>query len=64
MAIQQAKSDDLMIFQAEDRKFSHFGILLENNEFIHHQEGFLSSKSLIDDNYFKKIHSVYRVSDN
>ena len=62
--MQQAKSDDLMIFQAEDRKFSHFGILLENNEFMHHQEGFLSSKNLIDDNYSEKIHSVYRVGHN
>ena len=53
-----------MIFQTELGNFSHFGIILENNEFMHHQQGFLSSRTLIDDIYLKKIHSVYRVGNN
>jgi len=62
--LNEAKPGDLMIFKADNKNFSHFGILLENNEFMHHQQAFLSSKSLLDDNYIKKIHSMYRIVDN
>ena len=61
---QHAEVNDLMIFQTELGNFSHFGIILENKEFMHHQQGFLSSRTLIDDIYLKKIHSVYRVGNN
>ena len=62
--INHAKIDDMMIFQTEKGRFSHFGILLESDQFIHHQEGFLSSKNMLNEESFKKIHSVYRVSYN
>ena len=54
-------TDDLIVFQASKKNFSHFGVALEDNEFMHHQEMFLSSKALLDDNYLKKIHSIYRI---
>jgi len=61
---EQGAPDDLVVFQANKNSFSHFGILQKNNEFIHHKEGFLSSRVIMDDFYIKKIHSVYRVFNN
>ena len=57
---EEAKIGDLVIFEASKKCFSHFGILLEDNEFMHHQGGFLSSRVLLNEDYIKKIHSIYR----
>lgn len=60
----EAKVGDLIVFESSKKCFSHLGVLLENDQFIHHQEGFLSSSSLLNEDYIKKIHSIYRVSNN
>lgn len=57
---EEAGVGDLVIFEASKKCFSHFGILLEGDKFMHHQAEFLSSKTLLDEDYIKKIHSIYR----
>lgn len=64
ISFSEAIPGDLLIFMAINNNFSHFAVLLDNNEFMHHQEGFLSSKNLLNDDYIKKIHSVYRIHNN
>ena len=56
--------DDLIIFQKQSGVFSHFGVFLENDEFLHHQEGLLSSKNIMNDEFYKKVHSIYRIANN
>lgn len=58
-----AQTNDLLIFSAENASISHFGIMLDDNQFMHHQQGTLSSKRMLDDVFLKKIHSVYRIAN-
>ena len=64
MANWDVKTIDLIIFQKQSGVFSHFGVFLENDEFLHHQEGLLSSKNIMNDEFYKKVHSIYRIANN
>ncbi len=57
------KRNDVLIFSANNKTISHFGIMLENGEFLHHMNDCLSGKRMLDDVFLKKIHSVYRIAN-
>ena len=53
------KKHDLILFQV-DGYFSHFGVYCGDNQFIHHEDKFLSRKTYLNNEYFDRIHSIYR----
>ena len=58
-----AQPDDLLVFSAQNKSVSHFAIMLDDDQFMQHQMGTLSSKRMLDDVFLKKIHSVYRIAN-
>jgi proteasome lid subunit RPN8/RPN11 len=57
----EMKKDDLIIFQMGKSEI-HFGICLDNDEFLHHPFYGLSQKSFFSEEIKNTIHSVYRKS--
>ena len=58
---EQMTQDDLIIFQIGKNEI-HFGICLDNDEFLHHPFYGLSQKSFFSEQIKNTIHSVYRKS--
>ena len=56
---QDIQIHDLLLFEV-DGFFSHFGVFCEDDQFWHHEGGFISRKSHVNEEFIQRIHSIYR----
>ncbi len=55
------KKHDLILFEI-DGFFSHFGVFIGDDQFWHHEGGFISRKNYLDSQHMERIHSIYRLN--